>query len=134
MPRRDDPQLGLGKAIRALRLKSEMSQDALGKKSDIHPTWISHIESGRINPTWGNVRRIAHGLGVPLGELADLAQHFESDPLTAKLRCVSIPKVPAAAPAAGRPAKPAGRERGKRSEQTEPLDVEALVALRDQTE
>src|SRR5690242_21443252 len=118
MPRREEPQIGLSKAIRQLRMEIHLIQEALGHRANIHPTWISHIESGRINPTWGNVRRIAHGLGVPLGELADLAQHFESDPLTAKLRCVSIPEVPAAAPAAGRPAKPAGREGRKRSEQS----------------
>ena len=46
--------------------RGQLSQEALGHRAEIHPTWISHIESGRINPTWGNVRRIAIGLGVPL--------------------------------------------------------------------
>jgi transcriptional regulator with XRE-family HTH domain len=77
MPRRDDPQIGLGKAIRKLRNESQLSQETLGERAEIHPTWISHIESGRINPTWGNVRRIAKGLKVPLAQLADLAEDFE---------------------------------------------------------
>lgn len=77
MPRRDDPQIGLGRAIRKLRTEVELSQETLGLRSEIHPTWISHIESGRINPTWGNVRRIAAGLKVPLPELAALAEDFE---------------------------------------------------------
>jgi transcriptional regulator with XRE-family HTH domain len=77
MPRRDDPQIGLGKAIRKLRQEKNLSQEALGNRADIHPTWISHIESGRINPTWGNVRRIATGLKVPLEQLAALAEEFE---------------------------------------------------------
>lgn len=77
MPRRDDPQIGLGKAIRALRQERELSQETLGHRAEIHPTWISHIESGRINPTWGNVRRIATGLKVPLERLATLAEEFE---------------------------------------------------------
>lgn len=77
MPRRDDPQVGLGKAIRALRTENQLSQEALGQRAEIHPTWISHIESGRINPTWGNVRRIARGLKVPLPRLAQLAQDYE---------------------------------------------------------
>ena len=77
MPRRDDPQIGLGKAIRALRAEAELSQETLGQRADIHPTWISHIESGRINPTWGNVRRIARGLDVELAQLAALAEDFE---------------------------------------------------------
>lgn len=77
MPRRDDPQIGLGKAIRMLRQERSLSQEALGTRAEIHPTWISHIESGRINPTWGNVRRIASGLKVPLDQLATLAEEFE---------------------------------------------------------
>ena len=77
MPRRDDPQVGLGKAIRELRTKAGLSQEALGEQAKIHATWISHIESGRINPTWGNVRRIAKGLDVELAQLAALAEEFE---------------------------------------------------------
>ena len=78
MPRRDDPQLGLGKAIRTLRTEGKLSQETLGHRAEIHPTWISHIESGRVNPTWGNVRRIAIGLKVPLPELAALAEDLEA--------------------------------------------------------
>lgn len=77
MPRRDDPQIGLGKAIRELRKAAELSQEALGEKAGIHSTWISHIESGRINPTWGNVRRIAKGLEVPLERVAVLSEDYE---------------------------------------------------------
>ncbi|HVD41757.1 MAG TPA: helix-turn-helix transcriptional regulator [Solirubrobacterales bacterium] len=77
MPRRDDPQIGLGQAIKTLRHEKKLSQEALGHRSEIHPTWISHIESGRINPTWGNVRRIARGLDVPLEQLAALAEQLE---------------------------------------------------------
>jgi len=79
MPRRDDPQIGLGKAIRALRHKAQLSQEALGERAEIHATWISHIESGRINPTWGNVRRIASGLKVELRDLAALAEQLERE-------------------------------------------------------
>ena len=77
MPRHDDPQIGLSKAIRQLRKEFHLSQEALGLRADIHPTWISHIESGRVNPTWGNVRRIARGLRVPLPVLAALAEELE---------------------------------------------------------
>lgn len=77
MPRRDEPQIGLSKAIRQLRVEFHLSQEALGLRANIHPTWISHIESGRINPTWGNVRRIARGLDVPLAQLAALAEDLE---------------------------------------------------------
>jgi len=78
MPRRDEPQVGLSKAIRQLRHEVHMSQEALGLIAGIHPTWISHMESGRVNPTWGNVRRIAAGLDVPLPVLAALAEDLEA--------------------------------------------------------
>jgi len=78
MPRQEEPQIGLSKAIRQLRHEVKMSQEALGLEVGIHPTWISHIESGRVNPTWGNVRRIANGLRVSLPELAALAEDLEA--------------------------------------------------------
>lgn len=78
MPRRIEPQIGLSRAIRQLRAESEISQEALGLEVDIHPTQISRLESGQVNPTWGNVRRIAIGLNVSLPELAALAEHYEA--------------------------------------------------------
>jgi len=83
MPRREEPQIGLAQAIRRLRKEARLSQEALGLRADIHPTWMSHIESGRVNPTWGNVRRIAIGLEVPLPELAELAESLERENGTA---------------------------------------------------
>jgi transcriptional regulator with XRE-family HTH domain len=85
MPRREEPQIGLAQAIRRIRKMRQLSQEALGLEADIHPTWISHIESGRVNPTWGNVRRIAIGLRVPLTELAALAEDLE-------LKCGTAPQ------------------------------------------
>ncbi|HET9197253.1 MAG TPA: helix-turn-helix transcriptional regulator [Solirubrobacterales bacterium] len=84
MPRREEPQIGLSKAIRQLRREIHLSQEALGLRADIHPTWISHIESGRVNPTWGNVRRIAGGLRVPLHVLAELAEALEAEHVAAQ--------------------------------------------------
>ena len=66
-------------AIRQFRHEAKLSQEALGEKAEIHPTWISHIESGRINPTWGNVRRIAAGLEVRLARLAERAEKLERE-------------------------------------------------------
>lgn len=77
MPRKVDPQPGLAQAIKALRTENQLSQETLGERAQLHPTWISHIESGRVNPTWGNVRRIARGLKVELAELAALAEDLE---------------------------------------------------------
>jgi transcriptional regulator with XRE-family HTH domain len=79
MAPRTEPQPGLGRAIRQLRNKRGLSQEKLGHLSEIHPTWISHIESGRNNPAWGSVKRIAAALGVPISELARRAEQLEAD-------------------------------------------------------
>jgi transcriptional regulator with XRE-family HTH domain len=78
MAPRTEPQPGLGGAIRAFRNERGLSQEELGHRSQIHPTWISHIESGRNNPAWGSVRRIAAALEVPLSELAARAEELDA--------------------------------------------------------
>jgi transcriptional regulator with XRE-family HTH domain len=77
MAPRTEPQPGLGAAIREIRKRRGFSQEKLGHLSEIHPTWISHIESGRNNPAWGSVKRIAGALEVRLAELAKRAEELE---------------------------------------------------------
>ena len=79
MAPRTEPQPGLGRAIKQLRTERGLSQEEIGLRAEIHPTWISHIESGRNNPAWGSVRRIAAALGVKLSELAALAEALDED-------------------------------------------------------
>lgn len=77
MPPRSDPQVGLGRAIRQLRTERGLSQEDLAHGAELHPTWISHIESGRNNPAWGTVRRIARALEVDVAELAALSERLD---------------------------------------------------------
>ncbi len=77
MAPRTEPQPGLGRAIRELRLEKGLSQEELGHRAEIHPTWVSHVESGRNNPAWGTVRRIAAGLGIGIADLAARAEQLE---------------------------------------------------------
>jgi transcriptional regulator with XRE-family HTH domain len=79
MAPRTEPQPGLGRAIKRLRTDRGLSQEEVGLRAEIHPTWISHIESGRNNPAWGSVRRIAAALEVKLSELAGLAEELGDD-------------------------------------------------------
>lgn len=74
MAPRSEPQPALGQAIRRLRKERRLSQEELGHQAEIHPTWISHIESGRTNPAWGTVRRIAKVFEVRLSEIVLLAE------------------------------------------------------------
>lgn len=75
--RRTEPQHGLGAALKELRLERGLSQEALAHRASLHPTWVSHLESGRENPAWGTVRRLAVALDVSLATLADRAERLE---------------------------------------------------------
>jgi XRE family transcriptional regulator, regulator of sulfur utilization len=79
MARRAEPQPALGRAIRRLRKERDLSQEELGHLAEIHPTWISHIESGRTNPAWGTVRRIAQVFEVALSEIVLLAERLAEE-------------------------------------------------------
>jgi transcriptional regulator with XRE-family HTH domain len=74
-----EPQPALGQAIRRLRKERDLSQEELGHLAGIHPTWISHIESGRTNPAWGTVRRIATVFEVRLSEVVLLAESLADE-------------------------------------------------------
>jgi transcriptional regulator with XRE-family HTH domain len=77
MAPRTEPQPSLGKAIRQFRTEKGLSQEELGHRSEIHPTWISHLESGRNNPAWGSVKRIAAALDIRLSDLAARAEELD---------------------------------------------------------
>jgi len=79
MARRTEPQPALGRAIRRLRKERDLSQEELGHLAEIHPTWISHIESGRTNPAWGTVRRIAKVLDVRLSDVVLMTERLAED-------------------------------------------------------
>lgn len=72
-----DPQPALGLAVRRVREREGLTQEQLGLDAGIHPTWISALESGRSNPAWGTVRRLATALGVKPLELVALAERIE---------------------------------------------------------
>lgn len=79
MARRTEPQLGLGAALREFRVSQRLSQEELADKAKLHPTWISHLESGRENPSWATVRRLAFALNITLAELAARSEALEPD-------------------------------------------------------
>ena len=80
MARRTEPQLGLGAALREFRLEQGLSQEELAHRAALHPTWISHLESGRENPSWATARRLAAALKITVAELAARADALEPDP------------------------------------------------------
>lgn len=78
-PRRASPrpQDSLGQALRTIRSERELSQEAVALDADMEPSWLSHIESGRRNPSWATVQRIAAALGVRVSDVALRAEEIE---------------------------------------------------------
>lgn len=53
-----------------------MSQEDVSEKSGIHPTYISHLERGRGNPTLDMLERLGEGLGVDSADILNQARIF----------------------------------------------------------
>lgn len=62
-------RIRLGKAIRRLRAKQDLSQEELAHKAKIHRTTMSEIERGVSNVSVDMAERIAKALAVSLTEL-----------------------------------------------------------------
>lgn len=71
------PQPGLGKAIRQLREKRGLTQEAVAHDAGVTASTYGLIERGHSNPTWATVRDVAGALDASIGELAKLAEKHE---------------------------------------------------------
>jgi len=61
----------IGKQIKYLRNRVNMTQEVLAEKIGVHQTYIGKIESGKSNPSALLLYRISRALGVELKELFD---------------------------------------------------------------
>ena len=61
----------LGKKVKEIRLKKQMSQGKLAKILDVHPTYISGIERGLRNMTLKHIERLAKALKVSITDLLE---------------------------------------------------------------
>jgi len=77
MRRSDQPQPALGKAIRQLRDKRGMTQEALAHAAGVTVGHLSMIERGHSNPTWATVKAVAAALDVSMAELSKRTEDFE---------------------------------------------------------
>ena len=59
----------LGKRVREIRHKKDMSQADVAKILAVHPTYISSIERGVRNMALKNIERLAKALNVPIEDL-----------------------------------------------------------------
>jgi transcriptional regulator with XRE-family HTH domain len=63
----------LGWAIRSLRKRRKITIEALALDAGMHPTYLSGIERGERNPSWGKLCDLADTLGIPAATIADAA-------------------------------------------------------------
>ncbi|HET7053570.1 MAG TPA: helix-turn-helix transcriptional regulator [Solirubrobacterales bacterium] len=70
MRRSSKPQPALGTAIRELRGKTGMTQEAVAQRAGITVAHLSGIERGHANPSWAAVMAIADALDVSIVEIA----------------------------------------------------------------
>ena len=60
--------LDLGQKLRAFREQAGLSQRALAKRAEVTNSTISLIESGKMNPSVGALKRILEGIPVGMSE------------------------------------------------------------------
>ncbi len=65
----EDVIVTLGKRIRALRLRTGLSQERFAARAGLDRTYYAGIERGERNPSVKQLAKIAVALGVPLAAL-----------------------------------------------------------------
>jgi transcriptional regulator with XRE-family HTH domain len=76
-----EPQRGLGRAVRRLREEADLTPETLAERAGLPAAELAKIEAGEDDPWWGDMRRVAAGLGVSMERLAELAEELEGDGL-----------------------------------------------------
>lgn len=71
-----EPEVAFGLALRRIRLETEISQEELGFRADLHRTYISDIERGVRNPTVRTIWKLAIALKVKPEQIIKLATEF----------------------------------------------------------
>lgn len=75
------PQRGLGEAVRHLREEAKLNRETLAERAGLPASQMAKIEAGEDDPVWGDMRRVAAGLGVSMERLAELAEELEEGKL-----------------------------------------------------
>lgn len=79
MPVQPAFQVALGLAVKARRQELGMTQEQLDNETDLHQRWISNVETGKRNPSYGSLRKLAAGLRLSASQLIAQAEQIESD-------------------------------------------------------
>jgi transcriptional regulator with XRE-family HTH domain len=68
----------LGDAVAVRRNELGLTQEQLANNTDLHQRWISNVETGKRNPSYGSLRRLAAGLDLTASELLSRAERIEA--------------------------------------------------------
>jgi transcriptional regulator with XRE-family HTH domain len=68
----------LGLAVAARRGELRLTQEQLANDTDLHQRWISNVETGKRNPSYASIRRLAAGLELTASELIARAEGIEA--------------------------------------------------------
>jgi transcriptional regulator with XRE-family HTH domain len=69
----------LGAAVRELRARRGLSQEALGFRGGLHRNYVGGIERGELNITFRVLLKLVGGLNVPLSELVALYERNRAE-------------------------------------------------------
>ncbi|MGC2373121.1 MAG: helix-turn-helix transcriptional regulator [Solirubrobacteraceae bacterium] len=78
MPASPAFQRALGLAVKHRREELGLTQEQLANDTDLHQRWISNVETGKRNPSYGSLRRLAAGLELSASELLARAERVEA--------------------------------------------------------
>jgi transcriptional regulator with XRE-family HTH domain len=76
-------QTALGLAVKHRREELGLTQEQVANDSGLHQRWISNVETGKRNPSYGSLRRLAAGLELSAAELIGRAEQLERDTTSA---------------------------------------------------
>ena len=85
MPASPAFQLALGAAVKARREERGLTQEQLANDTELHQRWISNVETGKRNPSYASLRRLAAGLNLSTSELIARAEQIETERVSADL-------------------------------------------------
>lgn len=83
-PPRDEEEAasfkGMGHAVTVIRERRGLTREQVASKAEMTVLDLERIEGGELHERWGDLRRVAKGLGVPFPALMMEAEEFAPGP------------------------------------------------------
>jgi len=76
-------QLALGLAVKTRREELGRTQETVANDTGLHQRWISNVETGKRNPSYASLRRLAAGLDLSASDLLARAEQIEASEVQA---------------------------------------------------